>query len=73
MGIKQVLGNNVRRKRMAMGYQQKEFALKLSYYAPGLSEIENAKRWPGDKLIDKLAETLKCEVWELFKDENDRD
>ena len=63
---KEKLGKRVQKLRKSLGYTQEELAEKLNISRTHMGHIEQGRKSPSLKLIDKLARTLKVKVPELF-------
>lgn len=61
-----MLENRVRAERQKKGLQQYRLASRVGVHPSVISLVENERLKPDDKLKDKLAKALDCEVLELF-------
>lgn len=59
-------GENVRKKRKAMGWSQEEFASKIERDARSIVAIETGKRNPTFKTIQKICTALDVKSSELL-------
>jgi len=58
MEIRQRLGSNVKRLRLAMGLSQEEFAHRADVHRTYVSDIELGKRNPTIEIVEQLASAL---------------
>mgnify|MGYP001589604146 FL=1 len=63
---KEKLGRKVQKLRKSLGYTQEELAEKLNISRTHIGHIEQGRKSPSLKLMDKLARTLKVKVPDLF-------
>lgn len=63
---KERLGQKVQKLRKALGYTQEELAEKLHISRTHMGHIEQGRKSPSLKLMEKLARVLKVSVSELF-------
>jgi transcriptional regulator with XRE-family HTH domain len=56
--IRQRLGRNIRRLRMARGWSQEEFADRAGIHRTYVSDIERGRRNPTVTVVERLAEPL---------------
>jgi len=63
---KEKLGKRVQKLRKSLGYTQEELAEKLNISRTHMGHIEQGRKAPSLKLMDKLARALKTKVSELF-------
>lgn len=63
---KEKLGNRVQKLRKALGYTQEELAEKLNISRTHMGHIEQGRKSPSLKIMDKLARALKVNLSELF-------
>ncbi|MEK7570890.1 MAG: helix-turn-helix transcriptional regulator [Patescibacteria group bacterium] len=59
-------GRKIQKLRKAIGYTQEELAEKLRISRTHMGHIEQGRKSPSIKLMDKLARALKVKVPELF-------
>lgn len=59
-------GLEVRRRRLALGFSQEEFADHASLHRTYVSDIERGGRNPTVSIVFQLASALGCEPSELF-------
>ena len=69
-GLKDILGQNIRRFRSYRRLSQADFAEKIDISIPFLSDIENGKKWVSPITLVKIANALNIEVYELLKPES---
>lgn len=63
---KEKLGKKVQKLRKALGYTQEELAEKLHISRTHMGHIEQGRKSPSLKLMEKLARVLKVSLSELF-------
>ena len=66
---RELLSRNIKRFRNRLGLSQLHLALELEISATFLSDIETGKKWVSAQTLSQIAQTLKIEVYELFKPE----
>jgi transcriptional regulator with XRE-family HTH domain len=66
---RELLSRNIKRFRNRIGLSQLHLALELGISTTFLSDIETGKKWVSAQTLSKIAKTLKIEVYELFKPE----
>jgi DNA-binding XRE family transcriptional regulator len=59
-------GRKVQKLRKSLGYTQEELAEKLNISRTHMGHIEQGRKSPSIKLMDKLARVLKVKVPDLF-------
>jgi transcriptional regulator with XRE-family HTH domain len=64
-----ILSRNIKRYRNRLGLSQLHLALELGISTTFLSDIETGKKWVSAQTLSQLAKTLKIDVYELFKPE----
>ena len=69
MNIIKVFGTNVRKFRMRLGLSQEKFAEKCGLHRTNISDIECFRRSISLDNIQKLADALGVETFQLFLDE----
>ena len=69
MDIIKVFGNNVRQYRMKLGLSQEKFAEKCGLHRTYISDIECFRRSLSLDNIQKIADALGVETFQLFLDE----
>ncbi len=69
MDIIKVFGNNVRQYRMKLGLSQEKFAEKCGLHRTYISDIECFRRSISLDNIQKIADALGVETFQLFLDE----
>jgi len=60
------LGKKVQRLRKALGFTQEELAERLNISRTHMGHIEQGRKSPSLKLMEKLARVLKVNVSDLF-------
>lgn len=63
---KEKLGKRVQKLRKSVGYTQEELAEKLNISRTHMGHIEQGRKSPSLKMMEKLARALKVELSELF-------
>ena len=58
MEVRQRLGSNVKRLRLAMGLSQEDFAHRAGVHRTYISDIELGKRNPTIEIVEQLAGAL---------------
>ncbi|WP_277218155.1 helix-turn-helix domain-containing protein [Peptoniphilus vaginalis] len=72
MNIIKVFGNNLKKRRLEMGLSQEKFAEKCGLHRTYISSIECYRRSISLDNIQKIADALEIETYELFlEDERD--
>lgn len=66
MEIRQRLGSNVKRLRLAMGLSQEEFAHLAGVHRTYVSDIELGKRNPTIEIVEQLAAALEVKAGSLL-------
>lgn len=69
MDIIKVFGNNVRQYRMKLGLSQEKFAEKCGLHRTYISDIECFRRSISLDNIQKIADALEVQTFQLFLDE----
>ena len=59
-------GRKIQKLRKSIGYTQEELAEKLNISRTHMGHIEQGRKSPSIKLMDKLARALKVKVPDLF-------
>ena len=67
----EILGANLRKLRNLRECSQMELAEKADISMNFLSEIERGNKWPSSETLQKLADSLDIESYELFRPENE--
>jgi len=60
------LGEKIQRLRKQTGLSQEEFAEKLKISRTHVGHVEQGRKYPSVKLLEKTAKALKVKVSELF-------
>ncbi len=63
---KEKLGKKVQKLRKNLGYTQEELAEKINISRTHMGHIEQGRKSPSIKIMDKLAKSLKVKVSDLF-------
>jgi transcriptional regulator with XRE-family HTH domain len=71
--IQRVLAQNLRLLRKRLGYSQALLAEQVNCAPNYISQIEQGKKFPSPVMIEKLANALFVESWELFGKRQDDD
>jgi transcriptional regulator with XRE-family HTH domain len=66
-----LLARNIKRFRARLGFSQLDLSLELGIATTFLSEIELCHKWVSPATLANIAKTLKVEVYELFKPEEE--
>ncbi|MDR1390145.1 MAG: helix-turn-helix domain-containing protein [Treponema sp.] len=67
--LRAVLGQNIRNYRSYRKLSQADFAERTDLSIPFLSDIENGKKWVSPLTLEKMADALHIEAYELLKRE----
>ena len=73
MDIKKVLGMNLKRNRIKMGYSQEQFAEMCGLHRTYISDIECFQRNVSIENIQKIADALGVEAYTLLIEEGEND
>jgi len=65
--LRLILSANLRKYRSRREWSQMQLAEKANISMNFLSEIERGLKWPYPETLQKLADSLEIEVFELFK------
>ena len=68
--IRQILSANMKAYRAELGYSQAKLAELVDTATNYIAQIENGKRFPTDKMMEKIASALKKRSFELFSIEH---
>lgn len=63
---KEKIGRRVQKRRKELGYTQEELAEKLNISRTHMGHIEQGRKSPSLKLMEKLARALKINLSDLF-------
>lgn len=66
MGSKEKLGNKIQELRKETGLTQEEFAEKLNISRTHIGHIEQGRKSPSLKLMEKIAKALRVKVKDIF-------
>lgn len=67
MGVREILGKNLRRQRQHHGLSQEELAHRANLDRTYVSALERGVYAATVDVIDKLARAMDMEAWELLK------
>lgn len=73
MTIVELLGNNMAKRRKALGISQKQMALNLKITQDALNRMEKGKIAPKMTRVEEIANLLSCPVAYLFRSEAEED
>ena len=68
--LKNILGQNVKTRRIQKGWSQEELAEKAGFTKNTISDIETGQKFARANTLLKLAKVLQTEVYELLKPDN---
>ena len=68
--LRLILSANLRKYRNRREWSQMQLAEKANISMNFLSEIERGLKWPYPETLQKLADSLEIEVFELFKQQD---
>ena len=60
------LGDKIQRLRRSLGFTQEELAEKINISRTHMGHIEQGRKSPSIKVMDKLSRVLKVKVGDLF-------
>lgn len=63
---KELLGKKVQKLRKNLGYSQEELAEKINISRTHIGHIEQGRKSPSFKVLDKIAKVLKVKISDLF-------
>ncbi|MCL2804468.1 MAG: helix-turn-helix transcriptional regulator [Treponema sp.] len=66
LGIREILALNLKENRQKCGLTQEKLAEKAGISANYLSMVEVSKKFPTPEMLDRLANALKIETFQLF-------
>jgi transcriptional regulator with XRE-family HTH domain len=66
LGIREILALNLKEHRQRCGFTQEKLAEKAGISANYLSMVEVSKKFPTPEMLDRLANALKIETFQLF-------
>jgi len=64
--LRKILGANMKAYRTELGYSQAKLAELVNTATNYIAQIENGKRFPTDKMLEKIASALQIRPPELF-------
>ena len=67
--LEKLVASNILASRKARGWTQDQFAKRLKKPASWLNRLENGKAVPTLATLALAAKVLKCEPWDLLRDE----
>ena len=68
--LREILGANMKAYRSELGYSQAKLAELIDTATNYIAQIENGKRFPTDKMLEKIANALQKKSYELFSFEH---
>jgi len=66
MNIREILAENIKEKRRKMGLTQEKLAEKIGMSLQYLAMLELAHKFPSGQMLERLANALDCETYELL-------
>jgi len=66
LGIREILALNLKENRQKCGFTQEKLAEKAGISANYLSMVEISKKFPTPEMLDRLANALGIETFQLF-------
>ena len=70
MGLREIFAKNLKRIRRNSGFSQAKLAEMANVSTHHIAMIERTRNFPKTDLIERIAEVLNIEIFELFMDEN---
>jgi transcriptional regulator with XRE-family HTH domain len=67
---KELLAVNIKALRKKWGFSQEKLAENADLSAQTISDIEGCRTWVSDKTLEKLAEVLNTDIFQLFMPPN---
>jgi transcriptional regulator with XRE-family HTH domain len=67
-GLREILAHNLRKKRRNHGISQAKLAEMVNVSTHHIATIETARNYPTLDLVERLANALDIEIYELFID-----
>jgi len=64
--VKELLAFNIKMLRKKKGFSQEKLAEAVNLSAQSISDIEGCRTWVSDKTLEKLAQALNVDIFELF-------
>jgi transcriptional regulator with XRE-family HTH domain len=64
--LREILGANMKAYRTELGFSQAKLAELVNTATNYIAQIENGKRFPTDKMLEKIAFALQKRAYELF-------
>jgi transcriptional regulator with XRE-family HTH domain len=69
--IKELLSLNIKILRKKWGFSQEKLAEYTSLSAQTISDIEGCRTWVSDKTLERLANVLNVDIFQLFLPQNE--
>ncbi|MDR0442384.1 MAG: helix-turn-helix domain-containing protein [Treponema sp.] len=66
--LREILAHNLKKKRRECGFTQGQLAEKVKVSTHHIATIETARNYPTLDLVERIANTLEIEIYELFID-----
>jgi len=66
--ISTILAQNIKKRRLNMNISQEQLAEIINASRLTIAWLETEKRWISAEMLEKLANALNCEPYELLKD-----
>lgn len=64
--LRQILGENIKIRLKKLGLTQEKVSELAGVSNGHFSDLVNARSWPSDRVLERLAEALQMEPYELF-------
>jgi transcriptional regulator with XRE-family HTH domain len=64
--LRKILSANIKAYRTELGFSQAKLAELVNSATNYIAQIENGKRFPTDKMLEKIASALQKRAYELF-------
>jgi transcriptional regulator with XRE-family HTH domain len=64
--LRALLANNIKKRRKVLGISQAVLAEKAGTSTHHIAQIEQQNRFPSAELLERIAEALEFNNWELF-------
>ncbi|MCL2444383.1 MAG: helix-turn-helix domain-containing protein [Treponema sp.] len=68
--LREILANNLKEKRQKCGFSQAKLAEKVNVSTHHIAMIEITRNFPTSDLIERIAEALNINIYELFVEES---
>jgi len=69
--IKELLSINIKNLRKKLGFSQENLAEYANLSAQTISDIEGCRTWVSDKTLERLANALNVDIFQLFLPQNE--